>query len=441
MSDLSQLRFAAREIFDATLIAIDAGNAVRQSVRACKSELTICDATFDLTNRDIYAIAAGKAAYPMATALQSQLGESITAGVVSGIAPRDTSWRLAPRWKQFEGGHPLPNEASFRAAGEAISLLETANRKPGVVIFLISGGGSAMLERHVNETISLQDLQAANQRLVNCGASIGEINSMRRAFSAIKGGKLAAYAANCDQITLIVSDVPIGEERNVASGPTLPAPVGSPKASAVLAKYNLRRRLPAAIVRAIETEPTQWEVNESHLRWHFVLLDNKTALEAAAAVARQRGFTTEIAWDISDQPIEDGCEHLLRRLQELRTKDHHKSRVVCLLSGGEFACPVKGDGIGGRNLETTLRLARLNFSTPNVVALSAGTDGIDGNSPAAGALIDSTTMERARSLGLDADDFLRRNDSYSFFVALDDAITTGATGTNVRDIRILLAAQ
>src|SRR5262249_9064075 len=134
MSDLSQLRFAAREIFDATLIAIDAGNAVRHSVRAGKSELTICDATFNVTNRDIYAIAAGKAPYPMATALQLQLGESIAAGVVSGIAPRDTSWRLDPRWKQFEGGHPLPNEASFRAAREAISLLETANRKHGVVI-------------------------------------------------------------------------------------------------------------------------------------------------------------------------------------------------------------------------------------------------------------------------------------------------------------------
>src|ERR1043166_5395122 len=398
MSDLSQLRLAAREIFDATLVAVDAGNAVRKSIRAGKSLLTICDATFDVTNRQIYAIDAGKAAYPMAKALQSQLAESFTAGVVSGIAPRDTSWKLDARWKQFEGGHPLPNDASFLAAREAISLLETANEKRSFVFFLISGGGSAMLELPVNELITLENLQAANRTLVNCGASIGEIKSVRRAFSAIKGGKLAARAPFCDQITLIVSDVPIGEERNVASGPTLSPPAGSPKALAVVVKYNLRGRLPAAIIRPIQTEPTPPETNESQVRRHFVLLDNKTALEAAAGAARERGFTAEIAWEISDQAIEDGCEQLLKRLQELRAKDHDRSKVVCLLSGGEFACPVKGGGIGGRNLETALRLATSSISSPEIVGLFAGTDGIDGNSPAAGAMIDDTTMDRARSI-------------------------------------------
>ena len=440
MSDLSQLRLAAREIFDATLVAVDAGNAVRKSIRADKSALTICDATFDVTNRDIYAIAAGKAAYPMATALQSQLAESFRAGVVSGVPTRDTSWKLHARWKQFEGGHPLPNDESLVAAREAISLLETANEKRGLIIFLVSGGGSAMLELPVNEAISLEDLQAANRTLVNCGASIGEINSMRRAFSAIKGGKLAARAPFCDQITLIVSDVPIGEERNVASGPTLSPPAGSGKAPAVLVKYNLRGRLPAEIVRAIETEAASRDANESQIRRHFVLLDNRTALEAAAAAARQLGFTVEIAWEISDQAIEGGCEQLLKRLQELRAKDQGRSRAVCLLSGGEFACPVKGGGIGGRSLETALRLATSTISCPEIVGLFAGTDGIDGNSPAAGATIDNTTIERARSIGLDANDFLQRSDSYSFFAALGDAISTGATGTNVRDIRIVLAA-
>lgn len=440
MSDLSQLRLAARGIFDATLVAMDAGNAVRKSVRAGKSALTICDATFDVTNRQIYAIAAGKAAYPMATALQTQLGESFGAGVVSGIATRNTSWKLDARWKQFEGGHPLPNEASLLAAREAISFLKIANEKHGLVIFLISGGGSAMLELPANELITLEDLQAANRTLVNCGASIAEINSLRRAFSAIKGGKLAAQAPDSDQITLIVSDVPVGEERNVASGPTLSPPAGSPKAVDILAKYDLRGRLPAAIVRAIETEPASPEANRSQVRRHFVLLDNKTALEAAVAAARQRGFTVEIAWEISDQPIEDGCEQLLKRLQELRAKDHDRSSVVCLLSGGEFACPVKGDGVGGRNLETALRLARSTVASPETVGLFAGTDGIDGCSPAAGAMIDNATMDRARCIGLDANDFLQRSDSYSFFAGLGDAITTGATGTNVRDIRILLAA-
>ena len=200
------------------------------------------------------------------------------------------------------------------------------------------------------------------------------------------------------------------------------------------------------------------------MREYFVLLNNRDAVEAAAQGARQRGFMTEIANDISDQPIEEGCLRLHERL-ELRarygnagvnrleaglvppvgtradSKQNHSS--VCLISGGEFACPVKGNGIGGRNLETALRLAcstNFSLSDRSFVALCAGTDGIDGNSPAAGAIIDNTTIERAQRIGLDAQDFLDRSDAYSFFVALGDAITTGATGTNVRDIRILLAS-
>ena len=138
--------------------------------------------------------------------------------------------------------------------------------------------------------------------------------------------------------------------------------------------------------------------------------------------------------------IDGGCQLLLNRLEELRAKHRESNRPVCLISGGEFACPVTGDGIGGRNLETALRLARSpNFSSSEMVALCAGTDGIDGNSPAAGAMVDSTTMNRANKIGLDAEDFLRRSDSYSFFVALGDVVATGSTGTNVRDVRVLIA--
>jgi glycerate-2-kinase len=193
-------------------------------------------------------------------------------------------------------------------------------------------------------------------------------------------------------------------------------------------------------MRAIERESSEpVHADASHLRKHFVLLNNKSALEAAAKAARERDFLAEIAADISDQPIERGCELLRERLEALRAKHRHTSRTICLIAGGEFACPVTGDGIGGRNLETALRLASANrLGLTATVALCAGTDGIDGNSPAAGAIVDSTTMERAKSIGIEANDFLRRSDSYSFFVALGDVITTGATGTNVRDVRILL---
>jgi len=173
----------------------------------------------------------------------------------------------------------------------------------------------------------------------------------------------------------------------------------------------------------------------------MVLLDNQSALEAASAAARHRGFKTEMAVDIADQPIAAGCRQLLERLRTLnataRTSEPTASNVVCLISGGEFACPVKGEGLGGRNLETALRLAT-SQSPSNFVAVCAGTDGIDGNSPAAGAIVDHTTGARARAIGLDPTSFIQRSDAYSFFVALGDAIATGATGTNVRDVRILL---
>jgi len=449
MANLTQLRIAAREIFDEALIAVDAGHAVRQAISIDRGILRVCDQEIDLGNRRIFSIAIGKAAAPMAYALEQQLGESFAAGFMSGPVPQPEvlklksmhEWTLKTRWRWCEGGHPLPTESSLIAATEAFRLLERANKERALIIFLISGGGSAMIESPITDEISLNELRAANKVLINCGASIGEINSVRRAFSAVKGGRLSACAPDSDQITLIVSDVPEGEERNVASGPTLAPPPDAPKAPDVIAKCDLRKRLPQTILLAIDTENTEpGEALESPLRNHFVLLNNRTALEAAAAAAFQRGFIAEIAADISDRPIREGCQKLRESLETLRAKHRHDAGVVCLISGGEFACPVSGDGMGGRNLETALRLAdSMEPDLPDAVALCAGTDGVDGNSPAAGAIIDNTTMVRARSIGLNAKDFLGRSDSYSFFVALGDVINTGATGTNVRDLRILLA--
>jgi glycerate 2-kinase len=250
--------------------------------------------------------------------------------------------------------------------------------------------------------------------------------------------------------------VPRGGEHNVASGPTLIPPADTPSAAGIVARYNLADKLPRSIKRAIENPATssasetlslrsKRDTQEMNRNVHCVLLDNDTALEAVTTAARRSGLTVEIARDVSDEPIELGVKKLLTRLGELKDSVRATAPGVCLVSGGEFACPVRGEGLGGRNLETALRLAiAADHNSERVgefVALCAGTDGIDGNSPAAGAIVDSTTIERARRIGLDATDFLNRSDSYSFFVALGDAITTGATGTNVRDVRILLAAQ
>jgi len=210
----------------------------------------------------------------------------------------------------------------------------------------------------------------------------------------------------------------------------------------VIAHYNLRPQLPATIIEAIDGQ-RDFQIESASRREQFVLLTNDNALQSAAAAARQHGCTVEIANEISDQQIADGCEQLIERLTELRSMEE-SDVPVCLISGGEFACRVNGDGIGGRNLETALRLAILHAgSNPKreFVAICAGTDGNDGNSGAAGAILDSTTIERATLLGLNPQDFLDRSDAFSFFAALDDVITTGPTGTNVRDVRILLSAR
>jgi glycerate 2-kinase len=449
-----QLRIAAREVFDKALKGVDAGGAVRRAVRPDGLSLKIGEATLSLAARQpIYTIAMGKAALSMASGLDETIGARITAGLISGNAPGNSIRVVPSRWRIFAGGHPEPNEQSLAAAQASFELLRRADEERALVIFLISGGGSAMLEWPIADDITLDDLRAANRALVNCGASIGEINTVRRAFSAVKGGRLAARAPHCDQITLIVSDVPRGDAENVASGPTITPRVTAPEARDVVARYNLRSQLPKAVLRAVDAEALAakpFTGDSGLLRKHFVLLDNASALEAAAEALRRRGFITEIATDISDQSIEEGCPQLLLRLDAVQENAGIPGSIVCLISGGEFACPVKGDGMGGRSLETALRLAIEHHRQHQAlseagkpegspfVALCAGTDGIDGNSPAAGAIVDDTTIARAHAIGIDPADFLNRSDAYSFFVALGDAIATGPTGTNVRDIRILL---
>ena len=453
MPNLTQLRLAAREIFDEALRAIDAGAAVRRAIHLQGSRLNVCDETIDIQNSKVYSIAIGKAAIPMASALEDILGETLTGGLIAsnetgnGIARDSERIRSAQvanlRHMIFHGGHPEPNEQSLAAAQACFNLLECADKERALVIFLISGGGSAMMEWPIDESITLADLRAANKALVGCGGSIGEINAVRRGFSAVKGGRLAALAPHCDQITLIISDVPTGEEQDVASGPTLAPAVYPTDPYEIINRYDLRSRLPETILRVLAgTRPP--ESDRTSLRKHFVLLDNNSALEAAAEAAKRRGFITEITTDISAQPIEVGCAQLLSQLEGFhgRASAQDSADSVCLISGGEFACPVQGSGIGGRNQETALRLARAHSLTSSgsehFVALCGGTDGIDGNSPAAGAIVDSTTIDRAQAIGLDPADFIERSDAYSFFVALGDTIATGATGTNVRDIRILL---
>ena len=443
--DLDELRNHARQIFNVALTAVDARQATRRALTLEGSTLSLLNHQFDVASQKIYVVAIGKAAMPMATAVSELLQRQIAEGLVTG--PLGRQHVLFPtaefpdprRWKTISGGHPLPNHQSVLAGWQTFQLLKRANHDRALVIFLISGGGSAMIEWPRNDRITLEDLRDANSILVTCGATIAEINAVRRQFSAVKGGGLSAAAPETDQITLIVSDTNQGDEGTVASGPSLDPPSDAPSAVEVLHRYDLLTKLPASIVEAVNT-PEGASVPVHGIRDHKVLLDNNTALAAAAQRASQLNYRVEIAKDIVEQPIADGCAELISRIQ--RMKASSDSQSFCLLSGGEFACAVHGNGVGGRNLETVLRCA-MKISDENakehIVVLSAGTDGIDGNSPAAGALADEGSIARAKELGLDPQNFLTERDSFRFFQLLDSAIMTDITGTNVRDVRILLA--
>jgi len=368
----------------------------------------------------------------MALGLAEALADKLVAGVISAPELLDTQG-----WQSFVGGHPLPNEASLEAAQAAFQLLDRANSEQALVIFLISGGGSAICEWPISDDISLADLRRANHVLVTCGARIAEVNAVRRAFSAVKGGALARRASRAQILTLIVSDTNRGDEASVASGPSLPPPADAPNAIDVVEGYRLEPLLPGAILKAVQRARPS---NSTPAGSHFALLDNWTAIEAARHKALEFGLTYATAAEIGELPIANGCELVLSPLLSDET-----DQSFCLISGNEFSCPVRGDGRGGRNIETVLRCAILLDKTArqdrrHSVILSAGTDGIDGNSPPAGAIADETTVERARNLGMDPDDFLARSDSYTFFKQLGDLVATGPTGTNVRDLQILLSA-
>lgn len=448
MDKLRELRNAAREIFDEALAAVDARRAVLDAVEFDGATLRVGDARFEMRGggSEVYSVALGKAAAAMASALDERLGLALAGGVLS--APR-ADFRLSGRWRVYEGGHPLPNAASMGAARAAFELLRAADEAGALVVFLVSGGGSAMLELPRDERLTLEDLREANRVLVSCGAPIDEVNAVRRALSAVKGGGLAARAPRAAQATLVVSDVAAGRAYDVASGPTLAAPPDAPGVAEIVARYGLASRLPAPALRVLEEaaahSPTQTPPGAQ--RTLHVLLDNAGACEAAARAARGRGFAVEFAREIVEQHVEEGAAVLVSRLISLYGREG--GRGVCLVSGGEFSCPVRGGGTGGRNSETALRVAfefervfveRSSQLIPkHLVSLCAGTDGIDGNSPAAGALADETTVTRARARGLEARKFLDGSDAYTLFDRLGDAVVTGPTGTNVRDVRILLA--
>lgn len=436
-----ELRSTALEIFRQTLAAIDVETVVSARLRLTGNQLAIEDEVCDLERFSrVVVIAIGKASVPMALAAEKILGDRITDGlVVTNAIIGNTPQRLPV----MIGGHPLPNAASMESAAKALALLRACDAEDTLVLFLISGGGSAMFEQPVNPDLTLDDLQAINRALVGCGAVINEMNVVRRHLSAVKGGKLAAAASRSRQISLYISDVNSDDLTTVASGPTLPDSSTKEDFDRILARYDLVNQFPANVLssafRRLAAEGLTPEAGTT--KTHHLLLDNRRAmLEAKEIAERDFGFIVEIADDLVEGDVETLMQIHIERIAMLQHK--HPGQPVCLISGGEAICPVRGDGQGGRNQEFVLRSAiQLALrELENIVVLSAGTDGIDGHSPAAGAIADAQTLQRAQDKGISAESHLIHSDSFNFFNGIGDAILTGPTGNNVRDLRILLAA-
>ena len=301
-----------------------------------------------------------------------------------------------------------------------------------------SGGGSSIAEKAIDDEISLDNLIVTYRALVYSGAPIAEINAIRKHLSAIKGGRLAQAALPAQQVSILVSDVPDNTPDALASGPTMPDTTSVEDCYAIAAKHRLPDQFPASVRElfhrhALEETPKSDDPAFHRSRW-WAVLSNATLLESCKAEAERHRFAVEVDNSCDDWDYMLAADYLLGRLGELRKN----SERVCLISGGEVTVKVTNGGVGGRNQQFALACAQ-KIAGENITVLSAGTDGIDGNSPAAGAIADGTTLERAKSRGLESTASLLAYNAYPFFDALGDTIMTGPTGNNLRDLRILLA--
>jgi hydroxypyruvate reductase len=452
ITKLEELHSAAQDMFLHALDACDVGKAFDRHLHFDGTTLirhpsaALKPVSIPLERyKKIFVISFGKAAMTMLDALLERLPKKIhLRGVCSAPQmPKKRNWRI----RYFTGGHPLPNEDSFAAAEAALKLLKRA-RKDTFVFFLISGGGSAMLELPRNQKISLDDTIAFHETLVASGATITEINTVRKYFSAVKGGRLALAAPEAEKLSLLLADVPLKDLGSVASSPTLPDQSTLEKCREILVRYHLLEKFPSDVRAYFESlsadvtaEMHGANADEAFKHTQFdTLLSNHDFVNAARDRAQELGFRVVIDNTCDDWDYADASRYLLKRFHDLRAQHPH----LCLLSSGEVTVQLGlQPGCGGRNQQLTLASAfdLAKCEGQPLLVLSAGSDGIDGNSPAAGAIADTTTIARAREYHFDPEANLARFDTCPLFSALGDTIVTGPTGNNLRDLRILLASR
>jgi len=431
----ADIRELLRQVFSDTLAQIAIPRVLSRKMEYSRGMLRVENDLYDLSAHErVLVVAIGKAAHTMLDTLIAQTGP-ILEGIVACSHPPQVQ---QPGFRYFLGGHPLPNEESVRGAKAILKYLSRLNEQT-LVIYLISGGGSAIVEAFRDEEISLEDLIAAYKVLVHSGATIGEINAIRKHLSATKGGRLAQRAFPARQVSIMVSDVPENSLDALASGPTMPDSSTTSDCYRIAETYLIAPQLPPSVralfdERALEETPKAGDTAFASARW-WPVLSSASATEAAAGLLARHGFAVEIDHSPDDWPYDRAAEYLIGRVRELRKG---VSRVA-LVSAGEITVKVMSEsGVGGRNQHFVIYCAP-KIEGENIAVLSAGTDGIDGNSPAAGAVADGTTVSRAEKIGADLRTAFEAFDSFPVFEKLGDVIMTGPTGNNVRDLRVLLA--
>ncbi len=436
----------AKTLFSKAVSAVDPCQRLKEMIRIEKDHLSIktegnTERVFHLgTFKKIFLIGTGKASASMAQAIEKIFGDRITQGVIltkyGHILPLE-------RTEIIEAGHPIPDQRGFEGAKKIQSILKESGPRD-LVIFLLSGGGSALSPLPA-EGIMLEEKQQVTQLLLDCGADIKEINTIRKHISQIKGGWLARWAYPSTIIAFILSDV-VGDQLDViGSGPTVPDISTFNEAWDILEKYGLIKKVARSIQKhllsgkegKVEETPKPGDAAFEKVL-NILVASNILALRAAGNEASSYGLNTLILSSSIVGDTREAARFHLAIAKEVMSSGNPLPRPACIISGGETTVTVKGNGLGGRNQEFALAGALEMNGLEKVVLLSGGTDGTDGPTDASGAVADYTTVSRARSMGLDPKAYLENNDAYPFFQRLGDLLITGPTHTNVMDVRILL---
>jgi glycerate 2-kinase len=443
------LRADADELARAALAAVEPAAAVHRHVRRAGDVLVVANRRYDLRDYErVFVLGGGKAAVPMVTAVADTLGSRLAEGVVvtkyghtRGQAV--SGFRLRPEaqpegFQVIEAGHPVPDENSVRGA-QALADLARRATEHDLVICLISGGGSALLTLPA-PGLSLADLQALTGGLLRSGATINEINTVRKHCSGIKGGQLARLVAPATLVTLVLSDV-VGDPLDViASGPTVPDPTTVADARAVLERYGDPWDLQQSQEFEFLETPKPGDPAFERVQ-HVIVGSNRLAALAAVERARQLGFNALLLSTYVEGEAREVARVAAALAKGMRVHGDPLPPPACLVWGGETTVTIRGEGKGGRNQELALAAALALDGWPGTLVMALATDGTDGPTDAAGAIVTGETVARARARGLDPRVALAANDSYPFFEALGDLIRTGPTGTNVNDLLFVLVAD